>query len=155
MGRIPWADVRYNRRLKSPRAHYEAAVAAMVRRAALDGYTAALVHRLLTASRSQCASLAAYQHLLTDTRRRLASLRSDPGDAFAVWAALAGLADAHKKWHHKLVVEAAEQRLSWDGLMAAMAERACRETKTEKGKGGDTAAVKVEEESGDEDAMVE
>lgn len=117
----------YNPKVKNPRVHYNAAVACMAHRAALTGHTTDLVRRLCTASRSACDSLAAYQQLLTDTRRRLASLGADPGETFAVWVAIAGLKDVHRRWYCKLVVELAAGRLDWDTLMAAMAKRACRE----------------------------
>lgn len=117
----------YNPKIKNPRHHYDAAVACMARRAALTGHTAALVRRLCMADRGACDSLAAYQHLLTDTRRRLARLGADPGDSFAVWVALGGLRTAHSRWHGKLVALLAAGHLDWDGLMAAMAGRACRE----------------------------
>lgn len=127
IGALGAPGIAYNRKIKNPRHHYNAAVACMARRAALTGHTAALVQRLCTADRSACDSLAAYQHLLTDTRRRLLRLGADPGDDFAVWVALSGLKGAHSRWHAKLVVQRAAGQLDWDGLMAAMAGRACRE----------------------------
>ncbi|CAK7226479.1 hypothetical protein SCUCBS95973_006213 [Sporothrix curviconia] len=117
----------YNPKIKNPRVHYNTAVAAMAGRAALTGHTAALVRKFCEANRADCDSLAAYQHLLTDTRRRLTSLGADPGEAFAVWVAIAGLREHHRRWHSKLVTDLAAGCMDWDTLMAAMAERACRE----------------------------
>ena len=117
----------YNPKIKNPRAHYDAAVAAMTDRAARTGYTTALVRKFCEANRADCDSLAAYQHLLTDTRRQLTSLGADPGDAFAVWVALTGLREMHRRWYGKLVTDVAAGRMDWDTLMASMAERACRE----------------------------
>ncbi|ERS99001.1 hypothetical protein HMPREF1624_04196 [Sporothrix schenckii ATCC 58251] len=123
----PATAIGHNPKIKNPRHHYDAAVACMARRACRTGHVAALVARFGTADRAACDSLAAYQHLLMDTRRRLARLGADPGDGFAVWVALAGLKDAHRRWHGTLVAQRAAGRLDWDGLMAAMAGRACRE----------------------------
>ncbi|KAL1900554.1 hypothetical protein Sste5346_002277 [Sporothrix stenoceras] len=127
IGGVGALETPYNYKIKTPRHHYNAAVAYMARRAALTGHTAMLVQQLCTADRSACDSLAAYQHLLTDTRRRLSRLGADPGDDFAVWVALSGLKTAHSRWHAKLVAQRAAGQLDWEELMAAMAGRACKE----------------------------
>ncbi|CAK7200932.1 hypothetical protein SEUCBS139899_003632 [Sporothrix eucalyptigena] len=117
----------YTPRAKAPRAHYNAAVACMARRAALSGHTTSLVRKFSEARRDDCDSLAAYHHLLSDTRRQLTNLDADPGESFAVWVAVGGLREAHRRWYAKLVTQLAAGGLDWDTLMAAMAGRACQE----------------------------
>ncbi|EPE06383.1 hypothetical protein F503_02511 [Ophiostoma piceae UAMH 11346] len=118
----------YNPLIKRPRYHFEAAVDHIVRLAAASGYTASLVQRLCMADRMRCDSLAAYQRLLTETRRSLSRVHANPGDDYMVWMALQGLKQAHPRWRQLLIRrKASPQGLDWDSLMEAMSARACRE----------------------------